>query len=273
MKATLGIYGIKDRSEKPTFVHDHNLCLMYDGKIMDYLHLERYSREKYDNKLENYIEELIENNKIKLPNEFDVVLVNSFEGNSFISKNGKIKIESGKLFSNPPDIAKNSFSRFLIENIYEEYCPNTYTISHELSHIFSIVPFYGEFKENSLLVHFDGGASVGNFSAFIYKGNNIKCIKSDWEYSYLSKIFNNNAVAFKILGAKPGEHTSVPGKLMGLASFGEANIKIENWIRKNLNEENGEFFYYVWTDEKRFFDDVYKEMPEHLRRQRQQMGV
>ena len=38
MKPTLAIYGIKDRNnfEYPTNVHDHNLCLMQDGKILQY---------------------------------------------------------------------------------------------------------------------------------------------------------------------------------------------------------------------------------------------
>lgn len=52
-KATLAIYGIQDRFEyeHPFYVHDHNLCIMRNGKVEHFLQLERLTRKKRDNKL------------------------------------------------------------------------------------------------------------------------------------------------------------------------------------------------------------------------------
>ena len=60
-RATLAIYGIKDRNslEFPAYIHDHNLCLMQDGQVRQYLQLERYTRRKYDNRLDLFLEELV----------------------------------------------------------------------------------------------------------------------------------------------------------------------------------------------------------------------
>ena len=94
-KPTLAIYGSKDLDSRsyPVFTHAHNLCVMQDGKILQYLDLERHTRQKYDNRLDLFIEELIENKIIDLPEEFDFVLANDFLSGSFISKNGKIRFE------------------------------------------------------------------------------------------------------------------------------------------------------------------------------------
>lgn len=94
-KPTIAIYGIKDRNnfEYPAFVHDHNMCIMQDGRIQQYIHLERLTRRKYDNRLDLFIENLIEEKQINCDNDFDLVCVNDFVGNSFISKNGRIRFE------------------------------------------------------------------------------------------------------------------------------------------------------------------------------------
>ena len=62
-KPTVAIYGIKDRNtfEYPAYVHDHNLCVMQDGEIVQYLHLERITRRKYDNRLDEFLEDLKSN--------------------------------------------------------------------------------------------------------------------------------------------------------------------------------------------------------------------
>ena len=92
-KPTIAIYGIKDRNffEYPAYVHDHNLCVMQDGKILQYLQLERYSRRKYDNRLDWYIEDLIDKKIIDCPKDFDLVCVNDFVGNAFVSQNGRLR--------------------------------------------------------------------------------------------------------------------------------------------------------------------------------------
>ncbi len=232
-KPTFSIYGIKDRNQMsyPSYTHDHNICLMQDGKVLWYLQLERYTQRKYDNRLDEFLEELIEKKLIELPEEFDLVCVNSFVGNCFISKKGKIRFETAP-------------KRYLSEKLESSYAYyqfkdwegkeiKAYSCSQELAHIASCLPFFENFKENSLLIHFDGGASVSNFSAFYFKDNQLKLLEYSWDLKYLSNFFNDNALSFLIIDAKPGEHTSVPGKLMGYACLGEYDEKIETWLVEN----------------------------------------
>ena len=247
MKSTLAIYAIKDRysGKYPTYVHNHNLCLMQNGKVIQYLELERYTRRKYDNRLDLFIEELIDENLLNLPDDFDIISVNSFVGNQFISKNGRLRIETAPFQKNITDMDK-AYCWF--EKIqYKGKEINAYSISHELAHVFSNIPFFGMFKENSLLIHFDGGASLSNFSAFTFKKGKLDIVEAHWELSHLSKFYNDNALNFAILGAKHDEHTSVPGKLMGFASFGSYSKKIENWLIKN------DYFKNIWNDYNIFF--------------------
>ena len=95
-KPTLSIYGIKDRisNDYPFHVHDHNLCLMQDGEVLQYLHLERFTNHKYDNHLDLYLEKLIDSKLLLVPDEFDIVGVNNFAGNAFISESGRLRFES-----------------------------------------------------------------------------------------------------------------------------------------------------------------------------------
>ena len=239
-KPTLALYGIKDRNNTPypSFVHDHNLCIMQDGRIIKYLQLERYTRRKYDNRLDLYIDELFENGLIELPDEFDIVCANDYTGCAFISSSGRFHFEA---------------------NYYEELMPkliparayltnregwggkklNAYCCSHELAHIFSTVPFYGSFRDNSLLVSFDGASSLGNYSAFLCRDGNIQLIENNWtDLGFVSKLFNDNKLAFKTLNIAPYAHCSVPGKLMGFASLGKYKPEIEDWLIKN-NYFNG----------------------------------
>lgn len=248
-KPTLAIYGIKDRNQfgQPGFTHDHNLCLMQDGKIIEYVHLERYSKRKYDNRLDIYIEEILENYFSNL-NEFDLISVNSFVGNSFLSKNGRLRVESGfrkELIQTPE---KNY--GYWQNKIWDGIEIDTWILSQEMSHIGACLPFYGDFQDNSLLIHFDGGASVSNFSAYHYKDHQIKKIEAHWELGFLSKFFNDNSLSFGMLGAQPGEHCSVPGKLMGFSCIGSFCPEIEEWMI-----EHGYFKDY-WHKEKEIFDSI-----------------
>lgn len=240
MKPTLSIYGIQDRfSGLPFHVHDHNICLMQDGKIITYLQLERYTRRKYDNRLPEFIEEIIDNKIIDLPDEFDLVNVNSFVGSCFISKNGRLRFESNKPKEVKTDLIKAN--AYFQKDKQVGFEINSYLLNHELAHIASNMPFFGEFKENSLLIHFDGGASLGNFSAFLFKNNKIQLIENHWELSEYSKFFNDNALAFAMINAKSSEHTSVPGKLMGFAAYGIYNHEIAEWLKEN------NYFKNIWN--------------------------
>ena len=233
-KPTLAIYGSKDLDSRsyPVFTHAHNLCVMQDGKILQYLDLERFTRRKYDNRLDLFIEELIENKIIDLPEEFDFVLANDFLSDSFISKNGKIRFECGGAKELKPELIEGTLTMLAGESSAKKQ--TAFCIPHELAHIFSAVPFYGEFKENSILVSFDGASSLGNYSAFLYRNGKISLIENNWtDLGFASKIFNDNRLSFEMLGAKSYEHCSVPGKLMGFASWGKYDEKIEKWLSEN----------------------------------------
>ena len=233
-KPTLAFYGIKDRNsfEYPAYVHDHNLCLMQDGKILQYLHLERHTRRKYDNRLDLFIEELIDSRAIELPDEFDLVGVNLFVGSAFISKNGRLHFEADR----PKALSFNlqQANAYFQYNGWEGKQLNAYRCQHEVAHICSTMPFFGHFMDNSLLVSIDGGSSEGNYSAFLYRDGKYQLIENGWDdLGYASKFFNDNALSFKMLGASPGEHCAVPGKLMGFASWGCYNPDIEKWLVEN----------------------------------------
>lgn len=233
-KPTLAIYGILDRNsfKYPAYVHDHNICVMQDGKILQYLQLERHTRRKYDNRLNLYIEDLIDQRVIDCPDDFDFVCINDFVGNAFASRNGRLRFEAdyqSKLrFSPIPALGYWQYSG------WEGKPLNSFLVQHEVAHICSTLPFYGDFLDNSLLVSLDGGSSLGNYSAFIFQNGKFTLIENNWtDLGFASKIFNDNSFSFNMLGAKPGEHCSVPGKLMGFASWGNYDSEIEKWLKEN----------------------------------------
>ena len=237
---TLGIYAVPDRGEYkwPGFTHDHSLCLMQGGKIQTYLHLERYSRRKYDNRLHLYLDELAP--LLNLPERFDVVSVNSFVGTAFLSPTGRYWFDSATP-TRPVAGLRAGMGHWNGQQAY------FHGIDHELAHVFSVMPFFPTLHERTLLVHFDGGATHGNFSAFMYQGGKLNKLECHWELSRLSKWFNDNALTFKMLGAEPGEHCSVPGKLMGYAAFGTPSPEIAAWLVEN------DYFRNIWTDSSPFF--------------------
>lgn len=253
-KPTLAIYGIKDRNlfEYPAYVHDHNVCIMQDGKVLQYLQLERFSRRKYDNRLDLFLEQLIEQKGIDCPEDFDLVCVNDFVGNAFISQNGRLRFEADRMQNLSFDSVKaNAYYQYDGWNGKEL---NAFLCQHEIAHICSNLPFYGEFKDNSLLISIDGGSSLGNYSAFLFKDGKISHIENNWtDLGFASKLFNDNSLSFRMLNAKPGEHCSVPGKLMGFASWGNYDKKIEDWLVKH------NYFKEYWKKEDSILNSINQE--------------
>lgn len=253
-KPTLAIYGIKDRNlfEYPAYVHDHNVCIMQDGKVLQYLQLERFSRRKYDNRLDLFLEQLIEQKVINCPEDFDLVCVNDFVGNAFISQNGRLRFEADRMQNLSFDSVKaNAYYQYDGWNGKEL---NAFLCQHEIAHICSNLPFYGEFKDNSLLISIDGGSSLGNYSAFLFKDGKISHIENNWtDLGFASKLFNDNSLSFRMLNAKPGEHCSVPGKLMGFASWGNYDKKIEDWLVKH------NYFKEYWKKEDSILNSINQE--------------
>jgi len=241
-KPTLSIYGIKDikNSGYPAFVHDHNLTFFDKGSILWYIQLERITRKKYDNSIGQHITSLIRSKKWMHGN-FDLVFVDNIIGRAFISDDGEVRFET-------------SINNALVDGLEVGNCwwygkeRDAYILNHELAHIYSCLPFFGPFKENSLLVHFDGGASLSNFSSWAYKNEKLTKIEYHWDLKYLSSFFNANALNFSIIGAKEREQHSVPGKLMGFASFGKYNNEIEAWLKEN------QYFQNIWRKPSVFFE-------------------
>ncbi|MGQ8338898.1 carbamoyltransferase C-terminal domain-containing protein [Sunxiuqinia sp. A32] len=246
-RATLAIYGIQDwfEYEHPFYVHDHNLCIMRNGKVEHFLQLERITRRKRDNKLYEEIYSILKKKKL-LAEDFDLVFVDNVVGRTFLTSKGDARFEAPLNNQLATSLEKGRCWWFGRE-------ANAWVLNHELSHVFSCLPFFGNFKQNSLLVHFDGGASLSNFSAWLYRGNKITKITAHWDYQYLSSIFNSNALVFAVIGAKLSEQNSVPGKMMGLAGHGKYRPELEEWLRKN------DFFKDIWGKTSIFFKQVAKD--------------
>ena len=241
-KPTLAIYGIQDRidSEWPLYVHDHSLVLYENGSLKKMLQLERKTRLKRDNNLHKKIYNILKEEKL-IGREYDLIFVDNVVGRAFISKEGNIRFEASLNEKLSTQLEKGNL--YWIDGMSDGY-----TLNHELAHIYSCLPFYGNFKENSLLVHFDGGGSKSNFSAWRWKNGKIHLVEYHWDLKYLSSFFNANALNFSILGANVMDQNSVPGKLMGFASFGTYREEIETWLKEY------DYFQNVWKSRKLFFE-------------------
>lgn len=240
-KPTLAIYGIQDRqnSEYPLYVHDHNLALMKNGSVLDFLQQERISRRKRDNSLHIHLKEILKEKKL-LGSDYDLVFVDNVVGRSFITQNGEARFEAPLNHRLSTGLEKGKCWWFGKER-------KAYVLNHELAHMFSCLPFFGPFSENSLLVHFDGGASLSNFSAAHFKNGQINWLEYHWNLKPFSTIYNANALVFSIIGAKLPEQNTVPGKFMGFAGWGNYKPEIEKWLYEN------EFFHDIWGKTSYFF--------------------
>jgi len=202
--------------------------------------------------LHKHIEDIILNNEeIAVDNDTVFLFVNSFVGSSFISENGRIRFDCNNKEADLTRPVKGYC--WVQKSQWDGFEAEAYSISHEIAHAFSVVPFAKGLKENSLLVSFDGGASTGNFAAFLYKKGQLTQLESHWDLSHLSKLYNDNGLSFALMQAEPGEHCSVPGKLMGFASWGNYNKKIEDWLIEN------DYFKNAWGDRKDFYERALKD--------------
>lgn len=249
-QATLGIYGIQDIQDDgyAGYSHDHGLVLMHKGKIIKYLELERLTRVRYDNSLHKCIYQLLkEEGVFKEFQSLDIVSADNVLGSSFISIDGKIRLEK----TEQVDIYSLAHGKgwWLGKEI------RPYFVSHELAHLYSCLPFYGDFKENSLLIHLDGGASVSNFSAGHYKESRLKVIEKSWDLKNLTSLFNSNALVFAIVNAGLKDQNSVAGKIMGLASYVKYNKELEDWLHRH------DYFKDAWSSKEVYIRQVEKDWP------------
>ena len=246
-KATLAIYGIQDRFdyEHPFYVHDHNLAIMKDGRVLRFLQQERVSRRKRDNTLHHHLKEILKKEK-QLNYDYDIVFTDNAVGRTFLSSSGVVRFEAPLNTRLAPGLEKGRCWWFGKE-------VEAWVLNHELAHMFSCLPFFGNFKENSLLVHFDGGASLSNFSAAVFRNNKIEWLEYHWDLKPYSTIFNANALVFSIIGAKLEGQNSVPGKFMGFAGWGNYRPELEGWLNKH------HFFHDIWGQASVFFHRAKKD--------------
>lgn len=241
-RPTLAVYGIQDRinSDTPFYVHDHGITLMDQGKVIKHLTLERETRNKHDNQLFRHIYDLLKQEGLLANQNYDLVFVDNVVGRSFISTCGRFRFE-GPL-NETLSIMPEKGRCWWLDKEHEAMA-----INHELAHLGSNLPFYREFRENSLLIHFDGGGSLSNFSAWTFRNGQLQSLEFHWDLKYLSGFFNANALVFGIISAKYSEQNSVPGKMMGLAAYGTFRAEIESWLVQN------DYFANIWGNKKAFF--------------------
>lgn len=227
-KLLLGIYGIHDISsgDSSRLIHDHNLSLLSNNAIECYIHLERITRNKYDANLAREIEGLVRKMKIAGESNVELCFVDHEIGKAFLSSGGQIRFEADS-WNDPIDKLNTGRAYWFGKQV-----PG-YWMSHELAHICSCIPFYGNFKEGSLLIHYDGGASLSNFSAWKYAEGQIEKLDYHNRLRKFTSFFNANALVFKLTGTEPSNHYSVPGKFMGLAAYGNYRPELEKWLEKH----------------------------------------
>ncbi len=244
-KIQLGIYGIHDISDgkTPLLIHDHSIAVYSNGSLLHYIHLERYTRKKYDASLDLYIERIIRDLGLAGRSDIELCFADHEIGRAFISSEGKIRFEGSNEKTLTSHIHKGKAFWF------GSSIP-AYWISHELAHLYSCVPFFGKFKDNSLLIHYDGGASVSNFSAWVYQRSQLNPIAHHYKLKWLTNLFNANPLVFKLTGTPPKYHNSVPGKFMGLASFGSYKPEIEKWLARN------DYFSNDWSSPSSFLSKL-----------------
>jgi carbamoyltransferase len=240
---TLAIYGIQDSvaSSTPFNVHDHALVLFENGKINNFIQLERLSGVKSDNNMREWIYPVLQKMGITGRDDVDFVFTDNVLGRSFINDIGNIRFEISPAVSIKNNIEKGRMH-------WLDHHRPAYLLNHELSHIYSCTPFFGDFEESSLMVHFDGGASLSNFSAWQRRKGKDILLEADWGLKPITAMWNANALIFHIVNADRHNHLSVPGKLMGLAAYGEYSKKIHTWLEEN------DFFASIWRKNSIFFE-------------------
>lgn len=229
---TVGLYGIRDTSTGggPTYTHDHSIAIMREGRVVDVVPLERVTRVKHDNRLDVYIGSLLAERIGDEPVRF--ASVNAFVGDAFISADGNLRIEpQGPVPIRAAPVPARV--RWWPDGIHPRETKG-WAVCHEIAHVASLLPFVGRFEPESLLAHIDGGASDSACSAWWWDGVEARLLESSWDLlkDPLNN-FNVGPLGRLALGLKPGDHLSMPGKLMGFAGHGHADTKLLAWLRKH----------------------------------------
>lgn len=243
-KYIIAVYGIQDINNLmvPTLAHDHSIAIIKNNQVLHYLQLERLSRKKHSADMPQMLYDLLQAKKL-LAEDLTFIFVDNVSGRSFINQAGNIRFEA-------PLVHDLAVSVEVGQLWWLNQMKKAYVVNHELAHLGSCLPFFGPFKNDSLLVHFDGGASQSNFSAWYYSHGKLKKLAAHWRLKKLSALFNANALTFGIVSAKLMDLNAVPGKFMGFASLGKYSARIQKFLEKY------DYFADIWKSKKPFFDAV-----------------
>ena len=236
---TIGLHGVPGRDADGTS-HDHGVAVMENGRVVYCQELERHTGRKHDGALDAHFEDLV--GSLLRPGEpVQIVLVNSFTGCDFRSARGMLEITgSGDL--EVPEILAECRGRLKIQGT--PHPARFYTICHEMAHVATGLPFFGPFPSNSLLIHVDGGASRSCASAWYWDGRQVTCLDHGWHAGLkgAANNFNDSPLSRWILGLDAKDHLSMPGKLMGLASFGRPDLATTEWLTRHAWMRDGSLF-------------------------------
>ena len=229
IKKILGFFGQNNQ-----WTHDHSFALSENGQITDYIQLERLTRKKFDNTLPDKLVSILnDTNNLKYElNNLEIGYVNTFALDSNFFKKA-----DNNIISTNKDIEFTAKGSSLLEpvevtgKISGEKVDAT-IIPHELAHVFSLVPFYGLFKNNSLLIHVDGAASICNASAWVFRNNHIQLLEKTSIFHHALLNFYYNDLTFDMLKIPKTKHFSMPGKLMGYASYGTVSTEMLSWLKE-----------------------------------------
>jgi carbamoyltransferase len=234
---TIGIYGIADRLDNQS-AHDHALAIVRDGQVLASIELERVTGRKHDSRLGAHFEQLLD--PWLVPGErVRFVQANSFLGASFATPDRSLVLERTNAVPLQPQLVPTSIQ---LRGRLAGLRANAFTVSHELAHVGSCLPFLEALEPLTLLVHIDGGASVSACSVWWWDGVQLSCVHHSWrDLKDVVNNFNDSPLAAQVLGIGLDQHLSMPGKLMGLAAYGAVESRL-----RSVMVENGYFLARRW---------------------------
>lgn len=228
MKPIVGMYGIQDRQPGPTPLetHDHALCRMEDGSVVEHIALERHTRRRHDNRLHAWIEALAPNGYVAPGEDVILACADSFVGRSFISASGQWRIEAA------PASALSAALVPARAHVYGRE-QEAWIVPHELAHVGASLPFLGGWEDGTLLVHIDGAASLSCCSAWEWANGVITPLTSGWDLAGPVGGYATNNLAQALVGHTWREFLQVPGKLMALAAYGQPDPELAKWLARH----------------------------------------
>lgn len=225
----VGFYGQTNK-----WTHDHSLAVLNRGKIHTFVQLERITRKKFDNRLPDHLCQILEGVRISLEEIESHILgyANTFSlepGEFFKKATNHIRNSSGSIEFQPEPSA--DFEPIKTRGRINDHPVTAQVVPHEIAHLFSHIPFFGMFREDSLLIHVDGAASICNASAWHYNQGQLTLLEKSSEFHHALLNYSYNDLMFEILDLEKQNHLGMPGRLMGYASYGKSTAQLLEWLQ------------------------------------------